>query len=158
MSFKFEYKYYECFAMFVWFSVMYWINQFLVYYLTPSPAKVKVAPNESKELDRQQFWFWYIEYNSWLHALISIILGGYSIYRDGTRYTDLTTSLEYMIMMNTTAYFVYDCIIELKLDIIDTENLIHHVVSAVPMVASIYLDYGGSVIVAFTFWSELSNP
>ena len=153
------YRYYECLAQFICFFAMYWVIHFIVYKFAPTPVEFALKKSGTAEnMDRQQYWFWYIEYSSWTHGWLSIIWGAYSIYTSGTRANDITTQLEFLIMMNSMGYFMYDTVLEVYLGIMDFNNLIHHLCAVCPMLAAVYLDYGGSSIVALCFWAELSNP
>lgn len=152
------FKQYEWLALSVCSFVFYTSTLYASYVYGPKPQRSEKSKKKDEELSKQEFWHWYIEYWSWIHAISCIVLGGYSIYTTGTRATDKTTDLEYVVMMNSMGYFAFDCVVEIYLGIIDTEVFIHHLCGIIPMLAAVFLDNGGSSIVAFTFWSELSNP
>jgi hypothetical protein len=144
--------------MFVCFFSMYWVLHYYVVKTAPKPSDVVDKKGKKVKMSKTEYWFWYIEYASLFHAWLSIIWGAWSIYRDGTRPNGETTNLEYIIMMNSMGYFMFDLVLEIYLGILEFENSLHHACAVFPMVAAVFLDYGGSSIVALCFWSELSNP
>lgn len=153
-----EFKTFEYWSMLIYFSFMYWGLHYIVRNLVPEP-KISIKSKErNQEISKQEYWYYYIEFGSVLHAYSSIALGGYSIWKDGSRAGDHTTDLEYLIMMNSCAYFIYDTVVEAYIGILDIIYLIHHLCAICPIIAALYLDYGGSLIAALCFWSEMSNP
>ena len=140
----------------IWFLTFY----ILFYIIIFNNVKVPKRLNElkDKEYSKQDYHYYFIEYISAAHAWSSIILGGSSIYLYGTRPTDRTVASEYIVMMNSLAYLSFDLVLELYLNIWDFENFLHHIWGIFPTMLVLYYDYGGSSIVAFTFYGELTNP
>ena len=140
----------------IWFIIFY----ISVYIWAINYTKLPKRYNElkDKEYSKQDYYNQFIEWVSITHAWVSIIIGTYWVYFYGTRPNDRTVDSEYILMMSTLAYLSFDLILELYLNIWDSDNFLHHVFGIFPMILVLYYDYGGSSIVAITYYSELSNP
>ena len=153
---------YETCLWIVGFSIFYWIAWSLIYHLIQHPREeVKVLLSDEqprKKLTKDDYYYIYINYISMIHALSAVCLSAVSIYMSGTRLIAPMTYLERIIICNSFAYFIFNTLLEWAWDILEAQSILHHSVSVVPMIVCVYYDYGGSTVVYYIMYGEMSNP
>ena len=104
------------------------------------------------------YWLHYLEWVSFCHGIFCLILGGYCQIVDGFTFNRKTTNAEFICIINSIAYFVYDTIAEYRYGTLDAGITAHHIAS-IGLTLSILLNaYGGAAIVAGLLYAETSNP
>jgi hypothetical protein len=85
------------------------------------------------------------------------LTGGYCLFTDGFNFNAKTTYAEYICIINSCAYFIYDTIAEYNWGTLDGGMTAHHLASICLTVSVMLDEYGGSSMVAGLFWAETSN-
>ena len=114
------------------FSEHYYIPEhlfFFAFYTVWGMILGRVAPVPCK-LTKSSAYYYYMYYTnlvSFVHWIIGIIAPSIIFYYYGFETNRKALYVHHLVMWNCTAYFIYDFIMELAYEILDTKTALHHI-------------------------------
>ena len=119
--------------------------------IAPEPGKIeKITP--------YFYWMYYTNLVSLQHCLLGIILPLLSFYYYGFELNREAVYVHHLIIINSSAYFIYDLIMEWYYNILDLVTAIHHLCSILLPMYFFWNKYGGDEYLMTLFLAEVSNP
>jgi hypothetical protein len=117
----------------------------------PSPGKISV-------IKPYFYYMYYTNLVSFIHCILGIILPAIVFYFYGFEMNRKALYVHHLIMSNSTAYFIYDFIMEKYYAILDYATALHHVWVFLLGAYYFWNPYGGDEYIMTLFLGELANP
>lgn len=145
------------------FSDYYYIPEltfFLTFYLWLGffVRLVLPSPGNINQITPYFYWMYYANMVSLVHWLLGIIAPAIVFYYYGFQMNREALYVHHLVMLNSTAYFLYDTVAEKLYGVLDIMTATHHL-SVIILGAYFYWNkYGGDEYLMTLFLGELSNP
>jgi hypothetical protein len=122
------------------------------------PCPTQLQPQNNKGKKTSEYYNYYGNYISLVHAFASIILSGYALATEGITYNNQTTFAMKLAIYNSLAYFIHDTIMGSICGYLTVPMAFHHVASTIVAGSVFYLQSCGSEVAVGILLAELSNP
>ena len=104
----------------VFFLCFYAICGIILGQIAPSPGKISKS-------NQYYYYMYYTNLVSFVHWIIGIIAPLIVFYFYGFEVNRKALYAHHFVMINCTAYFIYDFIMELHYEILDMKTAMHHI-------------------------------
>ena len=136
------------------------LSFFFIFYVMWGVAVQKYAPSPGRISKITPFFYWmyYSNLVSLVHWISGIVFPLIIFYVYGFQMNREALYIHHFVMWNSTAYFIYDFIIELYYDILDIKTALHHIAVFSLGIYYFWNPYGGDEYIMTLLLGELANP
>ena len=134
----------------LFFFGTFWTLLQVVFFIWPDFSHIDIKRVPYIDLRNRQV--------SFIHGLIGLIVGLSKLFFDGPSCAVATTPLEYIVLTQSSAYFIFDFFAMAYFNLLDVDMTIHHILAVLLFTGAISTGGGANLFLIALGVGEISNP
>jgi len=136
----------------------------IIYAIAGAVSKVTFScppdldPKNNNGKKTKDYYDYYGNYTSILHAIFSVIICGYVLVLEGVKFGEPTSTREYFVISHSLGYFIYDTIQSEYHGYNQLAMTFHHIGALLVFGFGLSLQHSGNECLLIILVGELSNP